>query len=118
MKKLLVLISIIISTISILYANLNIKSKLVNLQTSHQKDTTKSTFKVNNKKVSEKEFNGFLSTLKDLPNTWYCKEMYNGGATGYDAIDKHKTVYEVCLSMKSDVHINTITKKSLSSHKK
>jgi|GEM_PF-4157013 len=54
----------------------------------------KTEYIINNRKVSEQEFNTLLSTLKTITGTWFCAETINGGITGYDVKNKNGVVYE------------------------
>lgn len=54
-----------------------------------------SVFLIEDKSVSKNEFDKFLATLKENPNTWFCAETTNGGRTGYDASDIEGVVYEI-----------------------
>jgi hypothetical protein len=54
-----------------------------------------SVFFIEDKPVSKNEFDKFLATLKENPNTWFCAETNKGGRTGYDASDIEGVVYEV-----------------------
>src|ERR1035438_1215619 len=54
----------------------------------------KAEYQIENKTVGQKEFETFLSSLKELEHTWFCAETSTGGRTGYDAQDKNGIVYE------------------------
>jgi hypothetical protein len=42
----------------------------------------KDKYLINNKSVSRKEFETFLGTLNEVPDTWFCAETNKGGVTG------------------------------------
>lgn len=55
-----------------------------------QKENIKKTeeiYEIDNKLVSSKEFKQFLSGLKEIPGTWFCKKTLTGGISGYDVKD-------------------------------
>lgn len=53
----------------------------------------------NGQVIKEKLFKDYLKQLKEVPGTWYCVEMSDGGATGYDCKDKDGKVYTYgCIS--------------------
>lgn len=49
----------------------------------------------NDEVVSEQKFKELQSALAEVPKTWYCKEMRDGGETGFDATDREGTIYHI-----------------------
>ncbi|HEY1406263.1 MAG TPA: hypothetical protein VF857_06625 [Spirochaetota bacterium] len=50
-------------------------------------------YQINGTSVSLDDFKKFLSTLKEIDQTWFCAETNHGGITGYDARDDKGKVY-------------------------
>jgi hypothetical protein len=71
------------------------------------------TYKIDGKTVTEKKFNGFLKSLKQIDGSWYCAETSAGGITGYDAkgLFGARYQYQVSSSSVPDQNEATITKK-------
>jgi hypothetical protein len=72
----------------------------------------KDRYLINEKSVSKKEFDKFLTTLKEVPGTWFCAETNVGGTTGYDAADNHGVLYMYKSETNADGTVNSITLKN------
>jgi hypothetical protein len=68
----------------------------------------KAGYSINNKTVSEKEFNKFKDSLKEIKGTWFCAETNTGGTTGYDAKNNFGTIYEIRFTTDDKVNSNSI----------
>lgn len=68
-------------------------------------------YKITGKSVSKEEFEEFLSTLKEIPHTWYCAETTTGGITGYDAKDFWGIEYEYRCNSEPEKSLCTISRK-------
>lgn len=66
---------------------------------------------INGKKVSDKEFQSFLKTLKEIPHTWFCAKTSGGGRTGFDGKDERGIVYRYRSVSENGKQINSITSK-------
>ena len=67
----------------------------------------KTTFLIDGKEVSSKEFKTFENTLSGKEN-WYCKDKQGGGVTGWMARDKYGKRYEVKLDSSETQHRSSI----------
>lgn len=70
-------------------------------------------YTINDKIVSSKEFDKFLSSLTEVKGTWFCDETATGGNTGYDAKDKQGTMYEYRAESEQNSSRNSIKKKTI-----
>ena len=52
---------------------------------------------VEGKPVDEETFEALVASTTEVPGTWYCDEMVDGGETGWDGKDAEGTVYEIRL---------------------
>ncbi len=82
-------------------------------QKQKHKNKAVTEYTIDDKKVSKKEFNNFLSGLKEQEHTWFCDETSTGGMTGYDGKDKDGVLYEYRAETDSGSQKNTIKKSSL-----
>ena len=73
---------------------------------------SQTTYKIENKEVSEKEFNDFLKKLKEIPGTYFCHKTTDGGINGYEAKDKKGVIYIVKFALLGDESIHSINKQS------
>jgi hypothetical protein len=67
---------------------------LFNSKQAPVSDTLKTEYKIDDKLVSQQEFDTFKSVLKELSETWFCAETNKGGITGYDMVDTKGVVYQ------------------------
>jgi hypothetical protein len=74
-------------------------------------ETTDGIYLIDGKSVAKEEFNKFLSTLKEVPGTWFCAETNKGGRTGWDARDDKGVVYEYRCYSESNNSKQTIRQK-------
>ena len=102
--KSIVIIAFLGCPITLLGQNANAMQAI---QKNSQTDNSKTEYSIDNKKVSEKSFNKFLSGLTEIKGTWYCAETTTGGRTGYDMKDKNGIVYKYCAS--SDLNESKIS---------
>ena len=61
--------------------------------------------------VTKDVFEKYLSTLKEVPGTWFCAETNKGGRTGWDARDDKGVVYEYRCYSESNNSKQTIRQK-------
>ena len=66
---------------------------------------------INGKKVSDEEFQSFLKTLKEIPDTWFCAKTSRGGRTGFNGKDETGNIYEYRSVSENEKQINSITSK-------
>lgn len=52
---------------------------------------------VEGKPVDKATFDALVASTTEVPGTWYCDEMIDGGETGWDGKDAEGTVYEIRL---------------------
>jgi len=70
-------------------------------------------YKINDSIVTQKKFDLFLSSLKEVERTWYCKKTTTGGKTGYDVTDKNGTIYTYIAVTDGKKNTNAIKKKTV-----
>lgn len=52
---------------------------------------------IEGKSVDKATFEALVASTTEVPGTWYCDEMIDGGETGWDGKDAEGTVYEIRL---------------------
>lgn len=74
--------------------------------------TADESYMIDGKSVPAAEFNRFQKALKEVPGTWFCAEMKDGGETGFDAKNRLGTVYQVRLRSENGKIRNSISMKT------
>lgn len=64
---------------------------------------------IDGRSVDRASWEAFVSTTTERPNTWYCDEMDDGGATGWEATDADGKRYRVEQESSEHQSTNTIT---------
>lgn len=60
-------------------------------------ETASTEYLVEGKPVDKETFDALVASTTEVPGTWYCDEMVDGGETGWDGKDAAGTVYEIRL---------------------
>jgi hypothetical protein len=69
---------------------------------------TSARYLVDGKPVDRSTFDQIVSSTIEVPGTWYCDEVTDGGETGWDATGQDGTVYQIRLTTDAEGSTNTI----------
>lgn len=85
-------------------------SNIITAQTK-SKNIQKEEYTITGKLVTSEVFNKFLSSLKEVPNTSFCKMTTKGGKSGSDMRNKQGIVYEYRVEVENNKNKCSLTKK-------
>ncbi len=73
--------------------------------------TNREVYMLDRKTVDRDDFESFEASTTEVPGTWYCDEMSDGGETGWDVTDARGVVCEVRYIQEAEGVVNVITPK-------
>lgn len=82
-------------------------------QKANNKPAKHGGYYIDNRQVTQKEFDKFLKPLTEVEGTWFCAETTTGGITGYKVKDKKGAIYEYETISDTGDNTCTITKEPI-----